>query len=66
MAFGLELNEKETEDLLHCAGYAFSQYDRRDLIIKKTFHDKKSFDDCNDELEEKAQETLFRDDLEEE
>lgn len=66
LAFGLELNEKETEDLLHCAGYAFSQYDRRDLIIKKTFHDKKSFDDCNDELEEKAQETLFRDDLEEE
>ncbi|MBR3747010.1 MAG: hypothetical protein IKN27_08635, partial [Selenomonadaceae bacterium] len=37
IAFGLELNVDEAENLLRRAGYSFSPYDKADIIIKFFF-----------------------------
>lgn len=40
IAFSLELNLEEAEELLHLGGYSFSRYCKEDLIIKYFFENK--------------------------
>lgn len=59
LAFALELDEEETEDLLGVAGYSLSGSDTYDLVIRfflaKRIHD---YDRVNDSLDEMKLKTL--------